>query len=320
MTSTPGSSGPSRLTTIFGIAGLVVIVIVIVVVMSENRRSADNPFDLDLEAYNRIDADLITYAITQQIPVDCRKLFGVAVDDHDFIYASTDSCIVKFNPFGSEMLSFETLLPVRSMDIVENGVVYGADGALKQELFTQSDSSIITSIAVAGDDLFIADAGAHIVLRYDLAGELLNEIGGRDVKPGRPGFVLPSAYFDLAVAGDDRLWVVNPGLHTFENYNFAGALLAEWGRASSEIEGFCGCCNPSHFALIPGSGFVTSEKGLVRIKIYDQEGQLETVVSGPDNFKKQATGLDLAVDSQQRIIVADPSSKMIRIFERKTGS
>ena len=34
-----------------------------------------------------------------------------------------------------------------------------------------------------------------------------------------PGFIIPSPYFDLLIGIYGKLWVVNPGLHSFENYD-----------------------------------------------------------------------------------------------------
>lgn len=81
-----------------------------------------------------------------------------------------------------------------------------------------------------------------------------------------------------------------------------------------EIEGFCGCCNPSHFAIREDGSFVTSEKGIPRIKVYDRLGRLASVVAGPDSFDEGTVGLDLALDSAQRVLVLDPARRAVRIF------
>ncbi|MBU4493955.1 MAG: hypothetical protein KJ874_01485, partial [Acidobacteria bacterium] len=90
-----------------------------------------------------------------------------------------------------------------------------------------------------------------------------------------------------------------------------------WGEASMDIEGFCGCCNPSHFAVLPDGSFVTSEKGIPRVKIYDRLGRLASVVAGPDRFDEGTKGLDTAADADGRIYILDPSRKRVRIFSEK---
>ena len=43
---------------------------------------------------------------------------------------------------------------------------------------------------------------------------------------------------------------------------------------------FCGCCNPAHFIVTP-NGFITSEKGINRIKVLGKSGDfIEFVTSG----------------------------------------
>jgi hypothetical protein len=81
------------------------------------------------------------------------------------------------------------------------------------------------------------------------------------------------------------------------------------------MEGFCGCCNPSNFAFVNDSLFVTSEKGIERIKVYNADGSFLCIVATPDQFEEGTKGLDLAVDKQNRILVLDPTKMLIRIFE-----
>jgi hypothetical protein len=81
-----------------------------------------------------------------------------------------------------------------------------------------------------------------------------------------------------------------------------------------DIEGFCGCCNPTHFAFLPDGSFVTSEKGIPRVKVYDRLGRLAAVVAGPDRFREGVQGLDLAVDQTERILVLDPARRAVRVF------
>ena len=60
---------------------------------------------------------------------------------------------------------------------------------------------------------------------------------------------------------------------------------------------------------------MTSEKGLVRVKVYDAEGKLEAVVAGLEAFARGAAGLDLATDARGRVFVLDPKANEVIIFE-----
>ncbi|HQU73469.1 MAG TPA: hypothetical protein PLG66_14295, partial [Calditrichia bacterium] len=63
--------------------------------------------------------------------------------------------------------------------------------------------------------------------------------------------------------------------------------------------------------------FVTSEKGLARVKIHERTGDLRTVVAAPGDFQKGTVGLDLAVDARGRVLVLDPRMGAVRVFEKK---
>ena len=82
-----------------------------------------------------------------------------------------------------------------------------------------------------------------------------------------------------------------------------------------QLDGFSGCCNPSHIAMLSNGSFVTSEKGIERVKVHLPSGDFKCVVAGPKQFEPGTVGLDLAVDSGDRIYVLDPKKKEVIIYE-----
>ena len=80
------------------------------------------------------------------------------------------------------------------------------------------------------------------------------------------------------------------------------------------VEGFCGCCNPTHFVVREDGSFVTSEKGIERVKIHGPDGSLVGVVAPPELFRPDTRGLALAVDEAGRILVLDPEQARVRVF------
>ncbi|MBC8343367.1 MAG: hypothetical protein H8E61_05260, partial [Bacteroidetes bacterium] len=104
--------------------------------------------------------------------------------------------------------------------------------------------------------------------------------------------------------------------HAFEAYDFTGSLISSWERTSMSIEGFSGCCNPTHMAILSNGSFVTSEKGLERVKIHLPSGDYDCLVAGPESFDEGTKGIDLAVDSKDRIILLDPYNGNVRIYEK----
>jgi hypothetical protein len=181
----------------------------------------------------------------------------------------------------------------------------------------ESKSSILTSIAVTPTAVFVADAGEKLVYHYDHKGKLINRIGEKDLQNNIPGFVIPSQYFDLGISHTGLLWIVDPGRHALMNFSYDGKVISSWSKASMGVDGFCGCCNPSNFAFLSDGSFITSEKGIERIKVYLPEGTYKYLVATPDSFEEGTKGLDLAVDSQDRILVLDPVKKKVRFFVKK---
>jgi hypothetical protein len=175
-------------------------------------------------------------------------------------------------------------------------------------------ASFITSVAALPSLIYVADAGRKIVWQYDQSGNILGKIGEKDPMRKIPGFVIPSPYFDVAISPAGDLWVANTGRHEFEKFAGDGSLLKSWGEASLSVEGFTGCCNPSHFTFLPDGSFVTSEKGVERVKVYTPDGIFQCLVAGPELFTEGARGLDLAVGPDGRIFVLDPSRHQIRVF------
>ncbi|MCE5328678.1 MAG: hypothetical protein LLG01_19945 [Planctomycetaceae bacterium] len=196
---------------------------------------------------------------------------------------------------------------------------------------SRGDKARFAAIAVSGDNVFVADAGNRVVLRYDRSGKLINEIGRKDPAKGAEGLVVPSPYMPLAVTSDGLLRVSNPGKHRVEAYTFDGRFELSWGTFGTGIDKFCGCCNPVGMTLIGGGRFVTVEKGITRIKIYDAEGKFQGVVAGPDQFAEHDKlcaastagctygGLALAAGPDDTLYVLDPCTRQARVFVPKAA-
>ena len=309
--------------------GILLVLVFIFLFQSwkNSRTKKENPYEYNIDEYKKTNSDLITYKEAQPIKVNLEKLYAVACSEDDDIIVAGDKSIIIYNNNGDIISQFALENPAKCLAVDSDKKIYiGMQDHVEVFDFKGNKMSswpmlneiaILTSIAVTESDVLAADAGNKIVLHYDLTGKLVNKIGKKDLKNDIPGFVVPSPYFDLAIGYEGYLWVVNPGNHSLENYNFDGSLRSSWERTSASIEGFCGCCNPTHIAILPDGSFVTSEKGLCRVKIHNQMGDFKEVVAGPENFKEGTLGLDLAVDSSARILVLDPMRGMVRIFVRK---
>ncbi|HIE26722.1 TPA: hypothetical protein EYP66_05510 [Candidatus Poribacteria bacterium] len=306
----------------------------------------------DLSEFYTVDPALIQYKETGKIKpafeqserTEFQSLRGIAIDPDDRIYVATDKAIQVFSKDSTHLSEITLNASPRCLTIADDGSIYvgmkehleiyDAKGACKANWESLGGNAVLTSIAIAENKVFVADAGNRSVLLYNSSGKLVRRIGKEEKDSNIPGFVVPSPYFDLAVAPDGLLKVANPGRHTIEAYTLDGDFEFAWGKTSMGIEGFCGCCNPVNFAVLPDGRFVTCEKGLPRVKIYGADGAFTAVVAGPEAFTEnqkscapinelsscQTGGLDVAVDSQGRVLVMDPVEKVVRIFTpiRKT--
>lgn len=295
-------------------------------IRENSLRNQKNPFEYNIERYKEIDASLVHFSEVGQIPFELPHVYGLAVGPDDRIYVSGDEAIHIFSTDGIHQSTISVDEPVHCLAIDDNrdvytGMndhveVYDLDGNKKAVWESRGGEAIFTSIALSRDFVFVADAGNLIVWKYDKNGNLLQRIGDRDENKDIPGFIIPSPYFDVAVDPDGFLWAANTGRHSLENFTLDGGFRTSWGKFSMDIEGFCGCCNPSHFIILEDGSFITSEKGIARVKVYNQLGEMVSVVAGPDMFVEGTVGLDLAVDSAQRIFVLDPKQKRVRIFTK----
>jgi hypothetical protein len=254
-------------------------------------------------------------------------IHGIATDHADRICICGENGVEIFDQTGKPEMKFNIDGIANCIQVDEEGRIYlgmqdhveifDKTGKRLQSWKPFSNNAVITSVALAGQDVFIADAGNKVVYHCDLSGNLLKKIGEKDPARNIPGFVIPSSYFDLGIGKHGELWVVNPGRHYMEQYNLEGDLISSWGESTMAMEGFCGCCNPSNFAILSDGSFVTAEKGIERVKVYDPKGVFKWVVAGPDSFIEGTAGIDLAVDSKDRILVVDPEKKQIRVITLK---
>ena len=150
--------------------------------------------------------------------------------------------------------------------LTDHVVVFNTEGKLIAQWDKPSNNALLTSLAVAGDYLFAADAANKVVLRYTLNGVVSLKMGQKNADRNWPGFVIPSPYsFNLALAPDGLLRIVNPGRHWVEAWTIDGHREWRWGETSFRLEGFSGCCNPAAIAILLNGHIITSEKGLIRM-------------------------------------------------------
>jgi len=282
----------------------------------------------DAAALKRTDPALVLESSLKIIRPRMTNLAAIAVDRGGNIYAGSDAGVEILDSNGTHVASFTAVGPVRCLAVTPDNLVlagggdsvavYAGDGALEKTFCTGAPESMITSVVGASNFVFAADCARRVIWRFDRAGGAPLVIGERDGDQRKAGFVVPSVSFDLAAAADGSLWAVNPGEHRLEHFSGDGRFISSWGKAGLAAPEFCGCCNPAHIALGPGGSFVTSEKHIVRIKVYDKSGVFKGVVCGAEDWPGEAAAPDIAVDPAGRVLALDRRANAIRIYTLAT--
>ncbi len=298
-------------------------------------------FTYDLSAYQKIDPALVRYREVEAFDTGFTRVRGIAAAPDGRVLVAGDETVRAFGPAGARLAEFPAGDRPRCLAAAADGLLvvamkdhvrtFGPDGSPKAVWERLGDTAVITSIAVADDAVFAADAGRREIVHFDRSGAVKGRIGRKSAERDVPGFVVPSPCFDLAVASDGQLRIANPGKHRVETWTTYGDFVRAWGAPSFQVEGFVGCCNPAHLALTPEGDFITSEKGIPRIKRYAPDGKLIGVVATPetllagrsDAIDPQAGGTgavyDVAVDAQGRVLALDPFTRNVRVFAKKDG-
>lgn len=317
-----------------------VSVLPVAAVRAANRDQQPNPYAYDISALQKVDPKLIQFREVGRLKGpqrDARRLGWVGPEK---LGVAAGETISLFHLTGAPAEPISVGQPVRCFATGADGTcfvsvrdhleVFDAKGQRLAVWAVPAKRTWFTGLAVNETDIFAADSGNRVILRYDRTGNVTGRIGERDQERGIPGFVLPSPYLDVRWHGDGLLRANNPGRHRIEVYTPAGDLELAWGKASMGIQGFCGCCNPVAFALLSDGRYVTCEKALPRVKIYSAKGEFECVVAGPEQFPENAkvgagetasdgarSSLDVVVDARGRVYVLDTVTGQIHIFERK---
>lgn len=281
----------------------------------------DNPYQFSVEEFKVVDESLLSHQEVRRIEVE--NPVALAWQNGKLFLLSGNNLQV-ISPQGRELLNRQVgnnpraVLVVGDEQIIiafENYLV--AKDAEGNELFRSEildEQSLITAIARSGETLFVADAGRRQVWLLNRELEVTDRFRGESGVSSMHGFILPSLHFHMAVNAENELWITNPGLHSIQNYSLSGRLRRFWGEPSFANEGFSGCCNPYYFAFLSDGRFVTSEKGIIRVKIYRESGELESVVAPADWFPNGEKAPAIAVDDQDNIWLLDFDKKMLRLF------
>jgi hypothetical protein len=315
-----------RSLTIVVLVIIAVIITVIVVDFMNNRpdRRGENPYALEVDEFRNVDPALISHKETRNLSLGGMKAAAMAFYDGRLFIAG-DSSLVVILPDGTALARYDILPGPTALAVAQDGVFigyrsfvarYDRSGTLLDTWQDLGDSAVITNLVCKDQKVYVADAGHREVLIFSREGALTGRFEGKAETEAGHGFIVPSANFDLAVDCYGELWVVNPGKHALENYTDDGRMRGYWEKRPSVTDGFQGCCNPARITTMEDGSFVTSEKGYVKIRIFDPSGEQVSVVAAPDLFKEEGKAPDVCADGKV-VYALDYDRNMVRIFEPK---
>lgn len=258
------------------------------------------------------------WQIVKEVELDYGTLFSVTVNA-DRVFCAGDSFLVAYNKDMSEVWSKPVESTIMALDVYQDTVyaatrevihLYTITGEKIDTWGPYDDDAIITSISANRNYVAFADAGNTLVFVLDKNGALKSIVG----HPGNQ-FIIPSPYFDVVLTKEDTLIIANTGKRNIEFRTIDGILARSIGQEGDSLEYFCGCCNPSHFALTPDGNIVTAEKGINRIKIIKPDGELVEPVAQPVFFRASVP-VDLAIGSDGLIYAANRYNSVLYVFKR----
>jgi hypothetical protein len=259
------------------------------------------------------------WALSKSFQIDAGKLTSVAVAGNGDIVAGGESFVEMFDSLFTRKWTWKADSRISAVSVYNDTIfaitstelyLLSASGKELTSFGPYEASSILTSVSAAGRFIALADAGNKLVYIIKKDGELAAMIG-----QGERKFIIPSPYFDVALKDNDTLLVANTGNHRIEKWTTGGVYVSGFGKPGTAPDEFNACCNPAHFAIIP-QGFVTTEKGLNRIKILDKAGNFTEFVSVNNKFSRPHP-LDVASLGGRIIYAANDVDSKIYVFLRK---
>ena len=305
----------------------VIIAFIIIFDFFKNRpgKNLGNPYELDLNEFTNVDpSDMISDEYrTVQLPEGEYK--GIAYYN-GLIYVISNNKLIALDENGT--ITFDVELEESPTAITADNIIwiaftdyvagYDHQGNQIEKWESYGSRSYITSLATYNDYIYVADAGNRIIYQCESDGSLIRRIGDKDAITEFMGFVIPSPHMDVDVTESGILWATNPGMHSLVSFNADGSYRSSWSNASVNIDGFSGCCNPANFTLLSDESFVTGEKTLLRVKLYDIHGEFKGVFASPAMFDRNGYPSDICVDDQDNVILLDMNRDQIRLFASVT--
>jgi len=164
------------------------------------------------------------------------------------------------------------------------------------------------SLVLTPDYLFVAETGNRHIYRFHAEDFRHSLTFGRGANPGMDfpaigfewlkqpfdGFIVYAAPITMTFSPiNGLLYIANPGRHRVDVFTQDGIYRPElsFGEPTGRLDGFTACCNPIGLAVLDDGRILTVEKAVSRVKIFQPDGQLDTVVAGADILEALPPGM-----------------------------
>ena len=248
---------------------------------------------------------------------------GLALGDDGTIYVTGDEALARFPSDNATRTLIALEENPTAVAIKKDGTIflamrdhvelYSAHGKKLRSWPSFGKRSVLTGLAIDGDEVWVADAGNRLVWHCDANGTVLGALGrDKDMKASQ--LIIPSHHLEVQISPDGLPTITNPGKRQIERRARDGAVLSSWGESSNSLKGFSGCCNPTDFAFLPNGDIVTSEKGILRVKVYTASGDYRALVAQDSHFRAATVSLDIAVDKNGQVYVLERESNQVHRY------
>jgi sugar lactone lactonase YvrE len=324
MSPQPVAARPSRLVLAILALALLGVSLAVWRLVAPGETTLAPELEYHVEQYARPHPELVRFAEVAVFPTGLAEVHALAVGPDGGIYVGGAHQLLALDPEGGRLSVTELPGATSCLTVSKEGdvyvglgdhvAVYDRAGTARATWETPEPEALLTSVAITERVVFVADARHRTVWRFGPDGRLRGRIEAQALRSEKPVFIIPSPYFDVAIGKDGLLRVAHTGRHRIETYWDDGTLVGAWGQASFDVEGFGGCCNPAHFAVLPDGRFVTSEKGIARVKVYSTFGEFESVIADETTLGEDPSGRDVAADPSGRVLVLDPHTRTVHVY------
>jgi len=315
-------------TLILIVAGTAILVLFFLLIKGKEKQRRTNPWEYSVEAFKQVDEALTSHSETKRIRLGHENPKDIFYQNGSlYILYEKSLQIIDIEGKEKQFFSWKEDEKATCMSVNSSGEIliafseflrlYSPEGKVLVKSENLAEESDITSLAIGNDKIFAADGGRREVCVFDNQLNIINTFKGESGVSSLHGFILPGNQFSLSINAEGELWTTNPGVHQLQNYTNEGRLRGGWGDASFGPEGFSGCCNPSYFGFLSDGSFVTSEKGMVRVKIHRESGEFKSYVAPPTEFGNSHVAPAIAIDENDEIILLDFEQSLIRFFSPK---